>query len=162
MSHMLFAPDVIRPLSIQQKTDSLCGRNYAASACALHEFGNRWSCNVFSARKFIALFHCRWQFDIDCVVRIDVRAIDMVRNDAALAGINSGHHGRAVYHRRTGIHRMMVTKSDAFASELPKRRSILLVYKIRTHPIPHDHHYMTLGFRRHGRCDRRADGQKQH
>ena len=39
--------------------------------------------------------------------------------DTALAGINTGHHGRAVYHRGTGVYRVMVSKSDAFPRELP-------------------------------------------
>src|SRR5437667_12537374 len=84
----------------------------------------------------------------------------MVRNDTALAGINSGHNGRAIYHRGTRIYRMMVSKSDAFTRELPKRRSILLGHKIRTHAVPHNHYYMTLGFRGYDRCGACGDQAK--
>ncbi|MGA6937231.1 MAG: hypothetical protein WB041_17895 [Pseudolabrys sp.] len=52
---------------------------------------------------------------------------------------------------------MMVSKSDAFARELPKRRSILLSHEIRTHPVPYNHDYMTLRFRGYDRCGRRED-----
>src|SRR5213596_2498577 len=85
----------------------------------------------------------------------------MVRNDTALTGINTGRNGRAIYHRGTRIYRVMVSKSDAFTRELPKRRSILLGHKIRTHPVPHNHHYMTLRFRGYDRGGRQADDQKQ-
>jgi hypothetical protein len=46
---------------------------------------------------------------------------------------------------------MMISESGALARELPKRWSILLGHKIRTHPIPHDDHYMVLGFRGYDR-----------
>src|SRR3954453_7484269 len=83
------------------------------------------------------------------MVWIDVGSIDVVRNDAAITRVNTGYHSRAVYHRGTGINGMMIPKSDALARELPKSRSILLGHKIRTHPVPHDNHYMPPWFSRH-------------
>ena len=62
----------------------------------------------------------------------------MVGNDTAVAGINTGRHGRSVYHRRTGINRMMIAKSDSFAGKLPKRGSCFLVDEIRAHSVPHN------------------------
>src|SRR5256885_3754885 len=107
-------------MSIQQETDSFCGCNYRASSGALHQFRDRWSRNVFPTRNLIALFHHGSQLDIDPTVWIDVGSIDVVCNDAAITRINTGYHCRAVYHCGTGINRMMIPKSDAFARELPK------------------------------------------
>ena len=154
--HTGLRADVIR-MPIQQKPHCFRSRDQAASTRALHQFGDCWSCDVFSTRQFIAFFHYRREFDVDRMVRIDVRPIDMIRNDAALARINTSHHGRAVYHRSTGIRRVMVSKSHAFARQFPERRSILLGHKIRTHPIPHNHYYVALGFCGYHRCGRRAD-----
>src|SRR5437016_9565512 len=136
-------------MSIQQETDSFCSCNYRASAGALHQFGDRWSKNVFPTRNLIALFHHWSQLDIDRMVWIDVGSIDMVSNDAAITRVNTGYHGRGVHHCGTGINRMMIPKSDTLPRELPKSRTILLAHKIWTHPVPHNHHYMLPWFGRH-------------
>src|SRR5436190_13830397 len=126
--------DIIR-MSVQQKADSFCGCSYAASASSLHQFGNRWNCNVFSARESVAFFDQRWQFDIERAARIDVWSIDVIRNDAAIPWVNTGYHRRAVHHRGARINGVVISKRDALVRKLPKGRSILLAHKIRTHSI---------------------------
>ena len=44
-------------MSIQQKPDSFCSSNDAASACVLDELGNRWNRNVFPTGHFIPFLH---------------------------------------------------------------------------------------------------------
>src|SRR5215468_11261380 len=99
------------------------------------------------------------KFDVDCVVRIDVRPIDVVRNDTASARIHTCRQRRAIYHGDTRIYRMMVSKRHALTRELPKRRSIVLGHKIWTHPVPYNNHYLTLRFR-YDRGGRRAEKQQ--
>ena len=55
----------------------------------------------------------------------------------------------------------MIAKNNPLTRELPKRGSVLLAHKIRTHSIPRDDDHMALGFRRYDRCSRRADDEKQ-
>src|SRR5947207_1929611 len=150
-------------MSIQQKPYGLCSRNYRAPSCALNEFGDGWNRNVFAVRQLISLLHHYWNLNIDRVLRIDFRPIQMVCDDSISTGINTGDHRGPVHHRGTGINRMMVAKSDSLMRQLPKRRRVLFAHKIRPHSVPDDHDYMPLGFRRIGsevsRVQRKNDSE---
>ena len=64
----------------------------------------------------------------------------MVCGDSVPAGINTGDHRSAIYHRCAGINGMVIAKSDSLARKLPKRRRILLAHEIRSHPVPDNNH----------------------
>src|SRR5258708_40152576 len=88
--------------------------------------------------ELIAPLPHRWTLDSDCMVSVDIGAIHIICNDAALAWIHACNHRCSVYVRCAGINRMLIAKSDSFAGKLRKRRSCFLADEIRAHSIPHN------------------------
>src|SRR5581483_4243138 len=52
-------------LSIQQKTDSLCGGDRRSPTCELNKLGDCRNGNVFAAGKFISLAYNCWTLDTE-------------------------------------------------------------------------------------------------
>ena len=149
-------------MSIQQKPYGLCSRNYRAPSCALNEFGDGWNRNVFAVRQLISLLHHYWNLNIDRVLRIDFRPIQMVCDDSISTGINTGDHRGPIDHRRAEVNGMVIAKNDSIMRKLIKRRGVFFADKIRSHPVPDDYDYMPLRFQRTGCDGRHAEApQKQ-
>src|SRR5215510_5482992 len=62
-------------LSIQQKTDSLCGGNHGSPTCASNKFGDRWNGNVFAVGKFISPANYCGTLDTDLSRAVNFLAI---------------------------------------------------------------------------------------
>ena len=72
----------------------------------------------------------------------------MICHDPAVIWIHASDQRCPVHVCGAGINRMMITKSDSFARQFPKRWGIFFCYEIRTHPVPNYNHHMSPRFRR--------------
>ena len=138
----------LRGISIDIACDvanPLCGDN-GASAGPLHEFGNGWRGNIFSAGQFIAFLHDARILDVDRLSIVDLWPELVVRDDSTAVWINTGGDGGAIHIRRGQVNRVMIAKIYTFPGQLPQRRRFVFAHKIRAHSVPDDYYDVTVRF----------------
>src|SRR5205814_6736584 len=79
-------------------------------------------------------------FDIDGPLRVNLRPVIVISQDAAAIWINAGVDCGAVNNCGAWKDRMMISKSDTAVRQFPERGCALFADEIGPHPVPdHDH-----------------------
>src|SRR5256885_5015272 len=128
-------------MSIEQEPDGLSGRNRRFSAAVANQFGNRRKGDVLSTTQLVTFTHDPRIFDIDGPLRVNLRPVIVISQDAAAIWVNAGVDCSAVNNRGAWKDRVMISKSDTAVRQFPERGCALFADEIGPHSIPdHDHH----------------------
>src|ERR1043166_6464594 len=129
-------------MPVEQQPNSFRRCDRSLISASMKQFSDGWSANILAVRNGISSTHCIEVLRIEGPAAIDVRAIDVIRQDSVVSGIISSDDGSSIHNGRTRIDRMVIPKKHSSACQSPKRWSISFGYKVGTHPVPDDNDHV--------------------